>query len=94
MDILNQHNARRRHTVTLSVASPASPPRIPSPNYLTHFDPKLENSKNSGIKLSNLCNKLEVLFEVQLLMRLGFTANEIQSLTANSDHVKRKLNPY
>lgn len=63
-------------------------------NYLTHFDSKLENDARSGAELWRLCNKLEVLFEVQLLQRLGFTGEEIRSLAENSEHIKRKLNPY
>jgi hypothetical protein len=60
-------------------------------NYLTHFDKSLESSAQSNGNLWRICQKLEALFELQILHRLNFTENEIQAIISNNFRLKQKL---
>jgi len=60
-------------------------------NYLTHFDKSLESSAKEGVDLWMICQKLEALFQLNLLSRLGFTAEQIFSIEKNYYHFRQKL---
>ena len=49
-------------------------------NYFTHYTKELEGKATQGKKLLQLCGKLELLFQLHLLNRIGFSASEIQEI--------------
>jgi hypothetical protein len=60
-------------------------------NYLTHFDRSLEGIAKSGAGLWRLCMRIEVLFELQLLKRSGFTDMQIEDIIKGNYRVSQKL---
>jgi hypothetical protein len=60
-------------------------------NYLTHFDKSLESSAKAGADLWIICQKLEALFQLHLLSRLGFTTEQISSIEKNYYRFRQKL---
>ena len=60
-------------------------------NYLTHYNPKLENKAASGQNLWNLCQKMEAILQLHLLKALGFNDAEISSVLDNTYKFKNKL---
>jgi len=48
-------------------------------NYLTHFDPSLENQATKGIALYPLAVQLQALVEMCLLLEIGFEREEIDA---------------
>lgn len=53
-------------------------------NYLTHYDPKLKERAADGIELYDLTQRLGVLLEICLLKELGFSSDNIKSLTTRA----------
>ena len=49
-------------------------------NYLTHYNPDLEQEAAKGEDLHVLCLKMELLFELHFLKLTGFTPEKIQSI--------------
>lgn len=63
-------------------------------NFLTHYDKSLEaTAARDPIKLWELCQKMEAIFQLHLLQVLGFTDLEIKSVFDNSVELQRKLKP-
>lgn len=60
-------------------------------NYLTHYDEKLTLESCEGVKLINLCFKIEAIFQLHILQMLGFTHSEILSIFKNSESLKFKI---
>lgn len=60
-------------------------------NYLTHYDPKLENKAAKGRELWLLCQKMEAILQLHLLKELGFNDIEISAVLSNSYKFKNKL---
>ncbi|NQU28731.1 MAG: hypothetical protein HQ528_10610 [Candidatus Marinimicrobia bacterium] len=60
-------------------------------NYLTHYDQSLEDFALNGLELWQLSIKIEAIIQLHLLIILGFTMEEIQSVYNNSYMLKEKL---
>ena len=60
-------------------------------NYFTHYDTRLEDDAISGKDLWNLCQRMEALFQLHLLSRLGFDKSEIDSIVSNNDKLSDSL---
>ena len=60
-------------------------------NYLTHYDEKMTLEACEGVKLINLCFKIEAIFQLHMLQMLGFTHSEILSIFKNSESLKFKI---
>ncbi len=61
-------------------------------NYLTHYDPGLENTAATGFDLYKLCIKMECLFQLHFLQLLGFTEDQIKVIVNNNHKLKQNLN--
>lgn len=53
-------------------------------NYLTHYDQSLKDSAARGNEMFLLCQKMEAIFQLQLLQKLGFSEDYIKSLVGKS----------
>jgi hypothetical protein len=53
-------------------------------NYLTHFDPDLQNKAAEGEELYDLTQKLKTLLEICLLEELGLSLDEIRMMTSKN----------
>lgn len=63
-------------------------------NYLTHYEKSSDSIiLQSGGDLLMLCLKMEGIFQLHLLQKLGFIHKEIMSVYENSNLLRRKLNP-
>ncbi len=64
-------------------------------HYFTHYNPKKENKALKGRELFDACLKLEVIFQITLLMRIGFSDSQIKTIITrndcNRDKLKRKI---
>lgn len=60
-------------------------------NYLTHYDVALKHKAATGRDLWLLCLKMEAVFQLHLLQRLGFTEEEIKKIVNRNSYLKRKL---
>lgn len=61
-------------------------------NYFTHYDESLKNDAASGHRLWVLCMKMEAIFQLHFLKKLGFTNEQIKAVVNNSNELKQKLN--
>lgn len=61
-------------------------------NYFTHFDPSLkERAFTDGAKLWVLCIRLEAIIQLHFLQALGFTKDEIDSISSKGSRLQQKL---
>ncbi len=60
-------------------------------NYLTHYSENLKKEAVSGADLWPLCQKMEAIFQLHLLEKLGFSDAEINSIVENSRELKHKF---
>ena len=60
-------------------------------NYLTHYNENLKAKSADGDELWNLCQKMEVIFQLHFLKVIGFSKNEIDSVVENSYPLKQKI---
>lgn len=60
-------------------------------NYLTHYSENLKDNVAEGEELWNLCQKIEVIFQLHFLKVIGFTEEEINSVIENCYPLKQKL---
>jgi len=60
-------------------------------NYLIHYDDSLKSKACAGPQLWGLCQKLEALFQLQLLGLLGLGPSEITKLTNGQSQIVAKL---
>jgi ApeA N-terminal domain 1/Apea-like HEPN len=60
-------------------------------NYLTHFDPGLEERASRGRDLFTLTEMLQAAFALLLLGRIGFASDEIKRVAENCQGLMRKL---
>ncbi|HUH58295.1 MAG TPA: HEPN domain-containing protein [Pseudomonadales bacterium] len=61
-------------------------------NYLTHYSENLKDNAAGGKELWNLCQKMEVIFQLHFLKVVGFSDEEIESVVENSYPLKQKIN--
>ena len=61
-------------------------------NYLTHYSENLKDNAAGGEELWNLCQKMEVIFQLHFLKVVGFSDEEIESVVENSYPLKQKIN--
>lgn len=61
-------------------------------NYLTHYSKNLKDNSAGGEELWNLCQKMEVIFQLHFLKVVGFSDEEIESVVENSYPLKQKIN--
>ena len=60
-------------------------------NYLTHYSENLKNNAADGEELLNLCQKMEVIFQLHFLKDIGFSGEEIESIVENCYTLKQKI---
>jgi len=60
-------------------------------NYLTHYDEALKHKAAAGRDLWLLCLRMEAVFQLHLLQRLGFTEEEIKEIVNLNSYLKRKF---
>ena len=60
-------------------------------NYLTHFDPELQKKAAKGRDLWLLCEKIQALFCLHLLQRIGLTQEELATVARSENHVRDSL---
>jgi hypothetical protein len=60
-------------------------------HYLTHYDEALKDKAATGRDLTLLCLRMEAVFQLHLLQRLGFTEEEIKNIVNRNSYLKRKL---
>lgn len=60
-------------------------------NYYTHYNPDLKSNAAQKKELLILCQKLEVLFQLQLLKEIGFTHEEIELILDKHYKLKQRL---
>ena len=60
-------------------------------NYLTHYNENLKDNVAEGEELWDLCQKIEVIFQLHFLKVIGFNEEEINSVIENSYPFKQKL---
>jgi ApeA N-terminal domain 1 len=60
-------------------------------NYLTHYDPSNQLEAASGRELWLLCMKMEAIFQLHLLVRLGFCVSEIDKILNGDSDLKQKI---
>ncbi len=61
-------------------------------NYLTHYSDNLKDNSAGGDELLNLCQKMEVIFQLHFLKTIGFSEEEIASVVDNCYPLKQKMN--
>ncbi|HIF9264547.1 TPA: HEPN domain-containing protein [Photobacterium damselae] len=61
-------------------------------NYLTHYSENLKDNAADGEELWELCQKMEVIFQLHFLKVVGFSDEEIESVVENSYLLKQKIN--
>ncbi len=61
-------------------------------NYLTHYSENLKDNTAGRDELWNLCQKMEVIFQLHFLKVVGFSDEEIESVVENSYPLKQKIN--
>lgn len=61
-------------------------------NYLTHYSENLKDNAADGEELWNLCQKMEVIFQLHFLKVVGFSDEEIESVVKNSYPLQQKIN--
>lgn len=59
-------------------------------NYFTHYSENLEPEAVKGIKLWEVCQKMEAIFQLHLLGQLGLTSTEISNILGNNYKLKQK----
>ncbi len=60
-------------------------------NYLTHYNESLKDKSAKGTELWNLCQKMEVIFQLHFLKVIGFSEKEIDSVVENCYPLKQKI---
>ena len=60
-------------------------------NYLTHYDKSIMHEAASGIELWYLCQKVEAIFQLNMLQIIGFTEEEIDRIIAHNRKIRDKL---
>lgn len=60
-------------------------------NYLTHYSKELEPESVKGSDLWVLCQKMEAIFQLHLLQRLGFTKAEIEKILSSNYKLQQKF---
>lgn len=60
-------------------------------NYLTHYSERLESRAAKGAELWDLCQKVEAIFQLLLLIELGFSDDEIAKVLTGNYRLKQKL---
>jgi hypothetical protein len=60
-------------------------------NYLTHYNEDLKENSADGSELWNLCQKMEVIFQLHFLKVIGFSDEEINSVVENCYPLKQKI---
>lgn len=60
-------------------------------NYFTHYSENLKNNAAEGKELWDLCQKMEVIFQLHFLKVIGFSEEEISNVIENSYPLKQKL---
>ena len=61
-------------------------------NYLTHYPEELESKTADDQELRKLCLKMEAIFQMHLLSRIGITQEEISTIVKNNRQLRYKLN--
>lgn len=61
-------------------------------NFLTHYDPRLENQAANGTEIWELCMKLEGLFQLHLLRLIKIDDSLIKKLVNDNNALRHKLN--
>lgn len=60
-------------------------------NYFTHYSENLKDNAAEGKELWDLCQKMEVIFQLHFLKVIGFNEDEIINVIENSYPLKQKL---
>lgn len=60
-------------------------------NYLTHYSNSLKDSSASVDELLELCQKMEVIFQLHFLKTIGFSEKDIDSVVDNCYPLKQKI---
>lgn len=60
-------------------------------NYLTHYSENLKSKAVTGIDLWPICQKMEAIFQLHLLDKLGFTSDEINIILSNNYKLNQKI---
>ena len=60
-------------------------------NYLTHYDINLKSSACSGAQLVDLCMKMECLFQLHFMKKIGFSNEQIGAVVDNNYKFNQKL---
>ncbi|MDN5042268.1 hypothetical protein O8C97_04920 [Aliarcobacter butzleri] len=60
-------------------------------NYLTHYSENLKDNAAEGQELWDLCQKMEVIFQLHFLKVIEFNEEEISNVIENSYPLKQKL---
>jgi len=60
-------------------------------NYFTHYSKELESEAAKGRYLWEICDSMEAIFQLHLLIQLGFTREEIVTILDNNYKLKGKL---
>jgi hypothetical protein len=61
-------------------------------NYLTHYSENLKDIATDGEELLDLCQKMEVIFQLHFMKVIGFSDREIESVVNNNYPLKQKIN--
>jgi hypothetical protein len=60
-------------------------------NYLTHFDIDSKTKAATGLVLWNICNRLEAILCLQLLVRAGFSQTELTEIMKRPNKLREKF---
>lgn len=60
-------------------------------NYFTHYSPDLEAKAADGGDLWSLCMKMEFIFQMHLLKRLGLTEDELSEILKTNQNLQFKI---
>lgn len=60
-------------------------------NYLTHYSENLKSEAVLGVDMWPICQKMEAIFQLHLLEKLGFSSAEISAILNNSYKLKQKI---
>ena len=60
-------------------------------NYLTHYDPKLQDKSAQHTELLSISMKLESLFQLHFLKLIGLELMQIKNIVARNHSLNQKL---
>jgi hypothetical protein len=60
-------------------------------NYLTHFDVNLEGAAAKGNDLWVLCRKVEAIIQLNMLLLIGLSADEVKAIATSNRELKARL---